>query len=123
MKQAAYGETRTAIIKKKLMKTQNKIEEQAPANADQLSPKTELPFGETTDPRFLLAMMRMTFRNATPSEQQVLRRLGIHVFRHIEENAQSDSLWTSLPKEKELTAESRLGDHLSVTRNLYGFIA
>ena len=105
------------------MKTQNKIEEQAPANADQLSPKTELPFGETTDPRFLLAMMRMTFRNATPSEQQVLRRLAIHVFRHIEDNAQSDSLWTSLPKEKELTAESRLGDHLSVTRNLYGFIA
>ena len=37
MKQAAYGETRAAIIKKKLMKNKIKIEAAAPANADQLS--------------------------------------------------------------------------------------
>ena len=37
VKQAAYGETRAAIIKKKLMKNKNKSESAAPANADQLS--------------------------------------------------------------------------------------
>jgi hypothetical protein len=37
VKQAAYGETRTAIIKKKLMKNKLKIEAAAPANASQLS--------------------------------------------------------------------------------------
>ncbi|HEY5040635.1 MAG TPA: hypothetical protein VIK53_01380 [Verrucomicrobiae bacterium] len=37
VKQAAYGETRAAIIKKKLMKNKFKSEAAAPANADQLS--------------------------------------------------------------------------------------
>ena len=37
MKQAAYGETRTAIIKKKLMKNKFQVEAAAPANASQLS--------------------------------------------------------------------------------------
>ena len=39
VKQAAYGETRTAIIKKKLMKNKLSIEAAAPANARQLSSK------------------------------------------------------------------------------------
>ena len=39
MKQAAYGETRTANIKKKLMKNKFQIEAAAPANAGQLSSK------------------------------------------------------------------------------------
>jgi hypothetical protein len=37
VKQAAYGETRAANIKKKLMKNKIKVEAAAPANADQLS--------------------------------------------------------------------------------------
>ena len=37
VKQAAYGETRAAIIKKKLMKNKLSGEAAAPANADQLS--------------------------------------------------------------------------------------
>jgi hypothetical protein len=37
VKQTAYGETRTAIIKKKLMKNKISIEAAAPANASQLS--------------------------------------------------------------------------------------
>jgi hypothetical protein len=37
VKQAAYGETRAAIIKKKLMKNKLSVEAAAPANADQLS--------------------------------------------------------------------------------------
>lgn len=37
VKQAAYGETRAAIIKKKLMQKKFKNEAAAPANADQLS--------------------------------------------------------------------------------------
>jgi hypothetical protein len=39
VKQAAYGETRTATIKKKLMKNKIKIEAAAPANAVQPSSK------------------------------------------------------------------------------------
>jgi hypothetical protein len=39
VKQAAYGETRTAIIKKKLMKNKFKVEAPAPANAVQQSSK------------------------------------------------------------------------------------
>jgi len=39
VKQAAYGETRTAILKKKLMKNKLSIEAAAPANASQLSSK------------------------------------------------------------------------------------
>ena len=42
MKQAAYGETRTAIIKKKLMKNKLSIEAAAPANASQLSSKQKV---------------------------------------------------------------------------------
>ena len=37
VKQAAYGETRTAIIKKKLVKNKIKVEAAAPANAGQQS--------------------------------------------------------------------------------------
>ena len=37
VKQAAYGETRAAIIKKKLMKNKFQVEAAAPANADQQS--------------------------------------------------------------------------------------
>ena len=37
VKQAAYGETRTASIKKKLMKNKFQVEATAPANAGQLS--------------------------------------------------------------------------------------
>src|SRR5208337_2154040 len=37
VKQAAYGETRAAIIKKKLMKNKLSVEAATPANADQLS--------------------------------------------------------------------------------------
>ena len=39
VKQAAYGETRAAIIKKKLMKNKIKVEAAAPANAVQQSSK------------------------------------------------------------------------------------
>jgi len=39
VKQAAYGETRTANIKKKLMKNKFQVEAAAPANASQLSSK------------------------------------------------------------------------------------
>jgi hypothetical protein len=30
-------------------------------------------------------------------------------------------LWTTLPDEAELTSQSRIGDHLAVTRCLLGF--
>jgi hypothetical protein len=44
VKQAAYGETRTAIIKKKLMKNKILIEAAAPANASQLSSNKQAGF-------------------------------------------------------------------------------
>jgi len=44
VKQAAYGETLTAIIKKKLMKNKILIEAAAPANASQLSSNKQAGF-------------------------------------------------------------------------------
>jgi hypothetical protein len=44
VKQAAYGETLTAIIKKKLMKNKILIEAAAPANASQLSSNKQTGF-------------------------------------------------------------------------------
>ena len=57
VKQAAYGETRAAIIKKKLMKNKLSVEAAAPANADQLS-------SNRTDSR---AKIDFTRRNANRS--------------------------------------------------------
>ena len=44
VKQAAYSETRTAILKKKLMKNKLSIEAAAPANASQLSSNKQAGF-------------------------------------------------------------------------------
>jgi len=43
-------------------------------------------------------------------------------FQHIERETPEWELWTALPDEAELTSQSRLGDHLAVTRRLMGFL-
>jgi hypothetical protein len=41
--------------------------------------------------------------------------------RHLEMETPEWELWTTLPDEAELTSQSRIGDHLAVTRCLLGF--
>jgi hypothetical protein len=41
--------------------------------------------------------------------------------RHLEMETPEWELWTTLPDEAELTCQSRIGDHLAVTRQLLGF--
>jgi len=62
VKQAAYGETRAAIIKKKLMKNKFKIEAAAPANADQLS-------SNRTDSRARIDFIRRNANRALNTEK------------------------------------------------------
>jgi hypothetical protein len=40
--------------------------------------------------------------------------------RHVEIMTPEWELWTTLPDEAELTSQSRIGDHLAVTRRLLG---
>ena len=96
MKQAAYGETRTAIIKKKLMKNKFKIEAAAPANASQLSPKQPVTYNPNRElpTQTVLELLKaqlprqyelaeivgkwiwLEFRNHAAAN--TLRRLGFH---------------------------------------------
>jgi len=118
VKNKAHSGTRTAVVKKKLMKNKNQGEEQAPANADQLSSKA---LALAT-----LAEFRRTWRalNQQGANQDVLAGLKCGAFialRHIERETPEWELWTTLPDEAELTSQSRTGDHLAVTRRLMGF--
>ena len=69
VKQATYGETRAANIKKKLMKNKIKSEAAAPANADQLS-------SNTTDKRAKIDIARRQANRALNTERllALLRR-------------------------------------------------
>jgi len=100
------------------MKNKNQGEEQAPANADQLSSKA---LALAT-----LAEFRRTWRalNQQGANQDVLAGLKCGAFialRHIERETPEWELWTTLPDEAALTGQSRTGDHLAVTRRLMGF--
>ena len=69
VKQAAYGETRTAIIKKKLMKNKIKVEAAAPANAVQQSSKKP-----GSRPRINLARRKANQRLKTDRLLALLRK-------------------------------------------------
>ena len=69
VKQAAYGETRTAIIKKKLMKNKIKVEAAAPANAVQQSSKKP-----DSRPRINLARRKANQRLKTDRLLALLRK-------------------------------------------------
>jgi|GEM_PF-6576615 len=71
----------------------------------------------------MLVAIRMRWRILKDDhEKRGFKTACLVVFSAIEANAQRDELWTYLPTEGELTENSRIGDHLAVTRHLLGFI-
>lgn len=71
----------------------------------------------------LLAELRVLYRATPPELRRGFKRACLPTFRMIEAVSPQDELWTSLPTEPELNEHSRLGDHLSVTRHLMGFVS
>ena len=74
VKQAAYGETRAANIKKKLMKNKLSVEAAAPANADQLSSK-ERAFAKHCANRELPTQKVLEFLRAQLPQQYELAEI------------------------------------------------
>ena len=84
----------------------------------------------------LLAALRMQYRNVNQTtaptcpevihniriETNTIRRTCIPLFSMIE-NLFPGDMWTHLPDEKDLTDDSTIGDHLSVTRRTLGLTA
>jgi hypothetical protein len=128
VKNQANGGTRTAVVKKKLMKNKNLKEEPAPANADQLSSNPARDFAlEKASAIAMLAEFRRQWRalaeqRANPNVLAGFKCGALIAFQHIERETPEWELWTALPDEAELTSQSRLGDHLAVTRRLMGFL-
>lgn len=48
------------------------------------------------------------------------RHMALEIIELIESRAPESELWTSSPDAAEVTAESRLGDHLYITRKHFG---
>ena len=70
----------------------------------------------------LLAEIRRAWRlTANETQRHGFKHACMVVFQTIEANAPADELWTHLPAEADLTTNSRIGDHLAVTRQLLGF--
>ena len=127
MKNQAHSGTRTAIIKKKLMQNQNLNSEPAPANAVQPSSSAVRDFAaEKMRALATLAEIRRLWRalvkrDANPDVLAGFKGGVCIALRHLEMETPEWELWTAMPDEAELTSQSRIGDHLAVTRRLLGF--
>jgi hypothetical protein len=118
VKNQANSGTRTAVIKKKLMKNKNLRKEPAPANADLQSSKA---LALATLAEFRRLWRALNQQGANPDVLAGLKCGASLALRHIERETPEWELWTTLPDEAELTSQSRTGDHLAVTRRLMGF--
>jgi len=125
----AHSGTRTAIIKKKLMQNQNLNAKPAPANAVQQSSSAIRDFAAekaraaATLAEFRRCWRALVQRGATPDVLAGFKGGVCIALRHLEMATPEWELWTTLPDEAELTSQSRIGDHLAVTRRLLGFPA
>jgi len=63
----------------------------------------------------------LTEQGANPNVLAGFKCGALIAFQHIERETPEWELWTALPEEAELTSQSRVGDHLAVTRLLMGF--
>lgn len=74
-----------------------------------------------------LTKLRLQWRIMQETKEQTHQngfKFGVLlVLELIEKTAPEDELWSHLPDESELTNDSRIGDHLAVTRRLLGFVA
>ena len=128
VKNQAHSGTRTASIKKKLMNNQNLNTEPAPANAVQTSSCAVRDFAaEKARAVATLAEFRRSWRSLVQrgASHEVLAGFkdGVCIaLRHLEMATPEWELWTTLPDEAELTSQSRIGDHVAVTRQLLGYL-
>ena len=60
-------------------------------------------------------------RGASPDLLAGFKSGACIALRHLEMETPEWELWTVLPDEADLTCQSRIGDHLAVTRQLLGF--
>jgi len=128
VKNQAHSGTRTASIKKKLMQNPNLNAEPAPANAVQLPSTAVRDFAaEKARAVATLAEFRRSWRSLVQrgASHEVLAGFkdGVCIaLRHLEMATPEWELWTTLPDEAELTSQSRIGDHVAVTRQLLGYL-
>ena len=114
---------------KKLMKNQNLIAEPASANAVQPASSAVRDFAaEKARAVATLAEFRRRWRALVQRGASLDLLAGFKggvciALRHLEMETPEWELWTTLPDEAELTSQSRIGDHLAVTRRLLGFPA
>ena len=98
VKQAAYGETRTAIIKKKLMKNKLSVEAAAPANAVQLSPNKQTGFVRHCANRGLSTEKVLNYlRTHLPSQYELAEVVGKWIWLDVSPASQphlAKVLWT-----------------------------
>jgi len=110
VKNQANGGTRTAVVKKKLMKNKNLKEEPAPANADQLSSNVRPVAASSPEALqkaaaiLLLAEFRRQWRalaeqRANPNVLAGFKCGALIAFQHIERETPEWELWTALPDE------------------------
>ena len=109
------------------MKNQSLKTEPAPANAVQPSSSVVRDFAEekalavATLAEFRRLWRALVQRGASPDMLAGFKGGACIALRHLEMETPEWELWTTLPDEAELTSQSRIGDHLAVTRRLLGF--
>jgi hypothetical protein len=98
VKQAAYGETRTANIKKKLMKNKLSVEAAAPANAGQLSSNKQNAFVRHCANRGLTTEKVLNYlRTRLPGQYELAEVVGKWVWLEVSPARQpglAKVLWT-----------------------------
>jgi len=105
VKQAAYGETRTANIKKKLMKNKFQVEAAAPANASQLSSKRIYNHNRELPTQTVLELLKAQL----PRQYELAEIVGKWV-------------WLEFPKASQRAATNtlaRLGFHWNSRRGVW----
>lgn len=78
---------------------------------------------ETTPPQDALREIRDSWRTCkTAAEREGFRKAALPLLLLLERTAVEGSLWTAGVEEADLNATHCLGEHLSCTRRLIGFV-
>ena len=89
-----------------------------------MNPKIEKT-GDTTKLQIIGALQRLRDRSKltrSADELRGYRAAATQLCDLVEMTTNPSDLWTSLPKEAQLSARSRIGDHLYVTRAALGVL-
>ena len=114
--------------------TKSKNEAAAPASVRQSSVSKSQPSDGVRDFAAEKARAVATLAEFRRSWRSLVQRGASHevlagfkdgvciALRHLEMATPEWELWTTLPDEAELTSQSRIGDHVAVTRQLLGYL-